>query len=66
MLTSLLTNDSFEEFHMVPFASASLAQVHKAKLKNGEWVAVKVCLTQVLLTRNRFNTTEWMNDSKVI
>ncbi len=32
----------FEEFEEVPEASASLGQVHKAKLKNGEYVAVKV------------------------
>ncbi len=35
-------NEIFEEFEEVPEASASLGQVHKAKLKNGEYVAVKV------------------------
>ncbi|KAI8876648.1 ABC1-domain-containing protein [Backusella circina FSU 941] len=34
--------DVFDEFEWVPLGVASLAQVHKAKLKaNGEWVAVK-------------------------
>ncbi len=33
--------DVFEEFEPTPFASASLGQVHKAKL-NGETVVVKV------------------------
>ncbi len=32
----------FEEFEEIPEASASLGQVHKAKLKNGKYVAVKV------------------------
>ena len=32
----------FEEFEEQPEASASLGQVHKAKLKNGEYVAVKI------------------------
>ena len=35
--------DIYEEFEEKPLASASLAQVHKAKLKDsGETVAVKV------------------------
>lgn len=32
----------FIEFEEEPVASASLAQVHKAKLKNGQEVAVKI------------------------
>lgn len=32
----------FSEFQDVPVASASIAQVHKAKLKNGQVVAVKI------------------------
>ena len=32
----------FLEFEKEPIASASLAQVHKAKLKNGTEVAVKI------------------------
>lgn len=34
--------DIFEEFSEVPMASASIGQVHKAKLKTGEDVVVKV------------------------
>ena len=34
--------DIFEEFHEKPMASASIGQVHKAKLKTGEEVVVKV------------------------
>lgn len=32
----------FAEFDPEPLGSASIAQVHKAKLKNGQWVVVKV------------------------
>ena len=32
----------FEYFEHEAIASASIAQVHRAKLRNGEWVAVKV------------------------
>jgi ubiquinone biosynthesis protein len=32
----------FEEFYPIPVASASIAQVHKGKLKTGEIVAIKV------------------------
>src|SRR3989338_4617284 len=32
----------FSEFKPTPIASASISQVHKARLKNGAWVAVKV------------------------
>lgn len=34
--------DTFSTFNKQPIASASLGQVYKAKLKNGDWVAVKV------------------------
>jgi predicted unusual protein kinase regulating ubiquinone biosynthesis (AarF/ABC1/UbiB family) len=34
--------DAFAEFEKTPVASASLAQVHRARLKTGEWVAVKI------------------------
>ena len=32
----------FDEFEPEPFASASIGQVHRARLKSGQWVAVKV------------------------
>lgn len=35
-------NQIFSEFNEIPVASASIAQVHKAKLLNGDVVAVKV------------------------
>ncbi|KAG1460769.1 hypothetical protein G6F56_005872 [Rhizopus delemar] len=35
-------SDVFAEFDLKPLASASIAQVHKARLKNGEVVAVKI------------------------
>lgn len=35
-------NEIFDEFDVNPVASASIAQVHKAKLKNGDIVAVKI------------------------
>jgi len=35
-------NGIFEQFEEQAVASASVAQVHRAKLKSGEWVAVKI------------------------
>ncbi len=35
-------NGVFEQFEEQAVASASVAQVHRAKLKSGEWVAVKI------------------------
>lgn len=35
-------NDIFESFEEIPIASASIGQVHKAKLKTGEITAVKI------------------------
>jgi len=34
--------DIFAEFHKKPIAAASIGQVHKARLRNKEWVVVKV------------------------
>lgn len=35
-------SEIFAEFDMTPIASASIAQVHKARLRNGDTVAVKI------------------------
>ena len=35
-------DEIFDEFNKIPEASASLGQVHKARLKSGEYVAVKI------------------------
>jgi ubiquinone biosynthesis protein len=40
--TGLTIDQLFDEFQDKPMASASIGQVHKAKLKTGEWVVVKV------------------------
>ena len=40
--------DIFDEFELVPLASASIAQVHAAKLKNGNEVVIKVLRPDVL------------------
>ncbi len=45
-------NDIFEEFEETPEASASLGQVHKAKLKNGKYVAVKIQRPGIIKTIN--------------
>lgn len=34
--------ETFAEFDETPLASASIGQVHKAKLKDGRWVALKI------------------------
>ncbi len=42
----------FEEFEEIPEASASLGQVHKAKLKSGQYVAVKIQRPGIIDTIN--------------
>lgn len=41
-------DDIFAEFDPVPVAAASIAQVHKAKLRSGEMVAVKVLRPDII------------------
>lgn len=43
----------FIEFDYKPVASASIAQVHKAKLKDGKSVAVKILRPNIVKTMNR-------------
>jgi len=51
--------DIFSEFDETPVASASLAQVHRAKLKNtGEIVAVKV--------QHKWVEENWPGDAKIM
>lgn len=40
--TGKTVSQLFDEFQDKPLASASIGQVHKAKLKTGEWVVVKI------------------------
>lgn len=35
-------DELFDSFYFKPIAAASIAQVHKAQLKDGTWVAIKV------------------------
>ena len=42
MKFNLQTSELFESFSEKPIGTASLAQVHKATLKNGQVLAVKV------------------------
>jgi ubiquinone biosynthesis protein len=43
--TGLTIENLFDEFHDKPLASASIGQVHRARLKTGEWVVIKVQTT---------------------
>lgn len=49
-------SEVFAEFDMAPIASASIAQVHKARLKNGDVVAVKI---QKPAIRKQMNWDLW-------
>ncbi len=42
IINASLGENVFEEIKETPLGSASIAQVHKAKLKNNKWVVVKV------------------------
>lgn len=48
----------FEYFEKEPIASASLAQVHRARLKNGKQVAVKIQKPNI---RNQFGSDMMMH-----
>lgn len=60
--------DAFEEFDKQAIAAASLAQVHKAKLKTGETVAVKIqypflssqTYTDFIVLRNITHICNWL------
>ncbi|KAI9321246.1 ABC1 family-domain-containing protein [Dichotomocladium elegans] len=48
----LRPSDVFAEFELLPVASASIAQVHKARLQTGEVVAVKIQKPAILKQMN--------------
>ena len=48
--TKLLINDIFMSFNETPIAAASVAQVHKGILKNGEKVAIKILRPKIEIT----------------
>ena len=50
VIKDIINMDNFEEFDEVPFKSASIGQVHAAKLKNGKRVVVKVKRPNILDT----------------
>jgi len=64
----------FAEFSQVPIASASVAQVHRARLQNGDWVAVKVrrpdieelCTFDLLVMRLYASCLEWFPSLKLL
>ena len=51
---------NFDSFHVVPFASASIGQVHKAVLKNGSKVAIKIQFPNIRKTiKNDLNSLKF-------
>jgi ubiquinone biosynthesis protein len=61
-------NDIFILIESTPFASASLSQVYKAQLKNGDWVAIKVQKPNVkeIIKTDLNILTDLANLSKII
>ena len=50
----------FDSFQVAPFASASIGQVHKAKLKNGPEVAIKIQFPNIRATiKNDLNSLKF-------
>jgi len=49
--------EMFDDFNPKPLASASIGQVHRARLKNGDEVVVKVQRPHIYDTIDRFNHT---------
>ena len=51
---------NFDNFQVVPFASASIGQVHKAVLKNGSEVAIKIQFPNIRKTiKNDLNSLKF-------
>ena len=61
-------DEIFISIETTPFASASLSQVYKAQLKNGDWVAIKVQKPNVkeIINTDLAILTDLANLSKII
>ncbi|HPU47604.1 MAG TPA: AarF/ABC1/UbiB kinase family protein, partial [Bacteroidales bacterium] len=61
-------DEIFTSIETTPFASASLSQVYKAQLKNGDWVAIKVQKPNVkeIINTDLAILTDLANLSKII
>ena len=59
---------NFDDFQVVPFASASIGQVHKAVLKNGSEVAIKIQFPNIRKTiKNDLNSLKFfINKSRLL